>query len=79
MVENYKQYRELACEIIHDGIRQYKKAIRENYNLETTRKYLNNRFFSLLVREVLHCSVNEMLDAIERNYDYEHEQPIERY
>lgn len=71
MVEQYRQYRELACAIIHDGIRQYKKAMREGYDLEVPRKYLKNDFFELLVSHILNCSVDDMLDKLEENYKYE--------
>lgn len=70
-VSNYKEYRELACAIIADGVRQYKKAIREKYDLGVSRAYLNNDFFELLVRLILNCSVDNMLDKLEESYKYE--------
>lgn len=68
--ETNKKYRELACAIIHDGIRQYKKALREGYDLSVSRQYLNNHFYETLVKLVLDCTVDEMLDAIEENYEF---------
>lgn len=66
----YRQYEELACAIIQDGINQYKKAIREDYDLNVPRKYLNNHFYQTLVRIILNCTVDEMLNEVERNYEY---------
>ena len=69
-MKNYSAYRQLACAIIHDGVQSYKKGIREGY-CRSTRQYLNNSFYQTLVQIILNCSVDELLDEVERNYIYE--------
>lgn len=67
---NYSEYRQLACAIIHDGVQLYKKGLREGY-YRSTRQYLNNPFFQTIVQIIMDCSVDELLDEVERRYAYE--------
>ena len=69
-MRNYSAYRQLACAIIHDGVLSYKKGLREGYH-RSTRRYLNNPFYQTIVEIILHCTVDELLDEVERNYFYE--------
>lgn len=74
----YENYKNLAIAIIHNGVMQYKKAIREGYDLSATRKYLNNPHYETLVKLVLDCTVDEMLNTIEKNYAYSKEKKYDR-
>lgn len=69
-VDTYQNYRTIACAIIHAGITQYKKALYDGTNLSKTRMYLNNRFYTMLVRVILDSTVDDMLDNVEENYEY---------
>lgn len=69
-VDTYPNYRTIACAIIHAGITQYKKALYDGTNLSKTRMYLNNRFYTILVRVILDSTVDDMLDNVEENYQY---------
>ena len=69
-VDTYQNYRTIACAIIHAGITQYKKALYDGTNLSKTRMYLNNRFYTILVRVILDSTVDDMLDNVEENYEY---------
>lgn len=69
-VDTYQNYRTIACAIIQAGITQYKKALYDGTNLSKTRMYLNNRFYTILVRVILDSTVDDMLDNVEENYQY---------